>query len=75
MEKRDTLLANPSWLEVNERKSYADYVKNSGTEMNCAIRKATSTGRPFGTESFIDEIEFLVNRSLRPQKAGRPRRK
>ena len=75
MEKSDTLLANPSWLEANERKSYVDYVKNSDTEMDSAIRKATSTGRPFGTESFIDEIEFLVNRPLRPKKPGRPRKK
>ena len=75
LEKSDTLLADPSWLEPDERKSYADYVKNSDTEIDIAIRKATSTGRPFGTESFIDEIEILVNRSLRPKKAGRPRKK
>ncbi len=75
MEKSDALLANPSWLEAKEYNSYVDYVKNSDTEMDSAIRKATSTGRPFGTESFIDEIEFLVSRSLRPKKSGRPRKK
>ncbi len=73
--KSDTSLTNPSWLEAKERKFYADYVKNFDSEMDNVIRKATSTGRPFGTESFIDEIEFLVNRSLRPKKAGRPRKK
>ena len=39
-----------------------------------AIRKATRTGRPFGSEGFIDALEFQLNQSLRPGKPGRPRK-
>lgn len=68
------LLHQPSWLEPSEQKTYAEYVKNSDSEADNAIRKATKTGRPFGTEIFIDEMEFRLNRSLRPKRAGRPRK-
>ncbi len=68
------LLHQPSWLELSEQKAYAEYVKNSDSEADNAIRKATKTGRPFGTEIFIDEMEFRLNRSLRPKRAGRPRK-
>ena len=42
--------------------------------MDDAIPKATRTGRPFGSESFVDMLEFRLNCSLRPRKAGRPRK-
>jgi len=31
------------------------------------------TGRPLGDESFIDRLEAIVGRALKPQKGGRPR--
>lgn len=68
------LLHEPAWLEAAEQEAYAAYVKTSDTETDSAIRKATKTGRPFGTETFIDEMEFSLNRSLRPKRPGRPRK-
>lgn len=68
------LLHEPAWLEAAEQEAYAAYVKTSDTETDSAIRKATKTGRPFGTEIFIDEMEFSLNRSLRPKRPGRPRK-
>lgn len=68
------LLHEPAWLDPAEQKAYAAYVKNSDTETDIAIIKATKTGRPFGTETFIGEMEFSLNRSLRPKRPGRPRK-
>jgi putative transposase len=42
--------------------------------MDEEIRKATRTGRPFGSESFVEKLEFQLNQRLRPKKAGRPRK-
>ena len=36
-----------------------------------AIRLHTRTGRPLGTEAFVEGIEIAVGRSLRPRKCGR----
>jgi putative transposase len=37
------------------------------------LRWSTRTGRPAGGRAFIDRLERLVGRILRPQKGGRPR--
>jgi putative transposase len=39
-----------------------------------AIRKATNSGRPFGSETFVDVLEFRLNQSLKPGKPGRPKK-
>ena len=44
---------------------------NSDTEIENTILKAIKAGRPFGTETFIDEMEFSLNRPLRPRRPGR----
>ena len=36
------------------------------------IRKHTRTGRPLGSEAFIDTLERTTGRRLRKRKAGRP---
>lgn len=38
------------------------------------LRVRTRTGRPCGDEAFVVRLERLVGRSLRPAKAGRPRK-
>ena len=68
------LLTQPSWLETAERKTYTDYLTETDLDTDNAIRKATSTGRPYGSELFIDEMELIMNKPLRPQKPGRPRK-
>jgi len=35
------------------------------------IRLHTRTGRPLGTEAFVQEVETAVGRCLRPRKRGR----
>jgi putative transposase len=68
----DTLLSEPSWLLPQEQSSYADFVSKDDEATDNSIRRATRTGRPFGSESFVDMLEFRLNLSLKPGKPGRP---
>jgi hypothetical protein len=43
--------------------------------MDETIRKATRTGRPIGSESFVEMLEFRLKQVLRAKKVGRPRKK
>jgi len=38
------------------------------------LREHGRTGRPLGSASFLDRLESIVGRVLRPQKGGRPSR-
>jgi putative transposase len=38
-----------------------------------SLRLHTSTGRPLGSDTFVDALEQQLGRSLRPAKGGRPR--
>jgi putative transposase len=38
------------------------------------LRPCTRTGRPAGASEFVDHLERLPGRRLRPQKGGRPRK-
>ena len=38
------------------------------------LRGHVSTGRPLGDETFLDRLESLVGRVLKPQKGGRPKK-
>ncbi len=69
---KDDLLSRPDWLELVARDDYATYFKIEDAKQNSAIRKATCSGRPFGTDSFIDTIESELNRRVRAKKVGRP---
>jgi putative transposase len=70
----DPLLADESWLAADERNGYAEFLGMEDEEMNDDIRRATRTGRPFGSEQFIDRMEFSLNQRLRPGSPGRPRK-
>ncbi|NOQ50846.1 MAG: transposase [Desulfuromonadaceae bacterium] len=70
----DELLHEPSWLEPQDRQSYAEFMLQSNEESENILRKATRTGRPFGSETFIDKMELQLNQALRPRKPGRPKK-
>jgi len=38
------------------------------------LRKHGRAGRPLGDEAFLDRLEGLVERVLKPKKAGRPKK-
>jgi putative transposase len=43
-------------------------------ELDMKLRNHQSTGRPLGSDDFVEEMERRSGRRLRPGKAGRPRR-
>ena len=53
-----------AWLAQPDEESVTDY-----------IRQQTQTGRPCGNESFLDQVEALLNRTVRRKKPGRKPRK
>jgi len=52
----------------------AEECENAGEQLK-RIRQHTNTGRPCGSDAFIDELERILGRPLKPQKGGRPRKK
>jgi len=38
------------------------------------LRPATRTGRPLGSEEFLEELERNTRRALRPRQVGRPQK-
>jgi putative transposase len=71
----DSVLSPNPWFDPAERTAYARFVRIDQAETEDAIRKATRTGRPFGSESFVEMLEFRMNRSLMPKRAGRRAKK
>lgn len=71
----DPLLYSDSWLSSDERNAYKEFVSLADDEIDKAIRRATNTGRPFASESFIDSLEQQMSQVLRPGRPGRPPRK
>lgn len=71
---RDDILSK-NWLDEKERKAYKEFMIEEDKEVDTLIRKATSTGRPLGTERFIKTLEKLLDRGLLPKRAGRPKKK
>ena len=73
-EADDAVLGSASWLPPTEKNAYAKFVLAENEKMDEAIRKATRTGRPFGSEWFVGMLEFQRQQTLRPNKVGRPRK-
>lgn len=49
-----------AWLSKGERDEVVEH-----------LRRHTQSGRPFGSQSFVDRLEHLLGRPLRPKKRGR----
>ena len=65
-------LALHPWLGEDEREKYRGFVESEGSDDE--IRRATKTGRPLGSISFIEMLEGLLKRGLKPKKAGRTKK-
>jgi putative transposase len=68
----DSLLRAASWLSPQERNTYAEFVTTEDDDTDKAIRRATRTGRPFGSENFVDMLEFQLKQPLKAKRRGRP---
>ncbi len=68
--KDDELVAVKPMLERHP--NWADYLAGrQSNEMLRKLRKHTRTGRPLGSGNFIETLESLTGRSLKPLKPGR----
>ncbi len=70
---KDDILVNVIPLLRIIRKEWHDFLSESPPNKADIelLRKHERTGRPLGEESFIENLEFLLNRSLKLEKAGR----
>ncbi|PLY00522.1 MAG: transposase [Desulfuromonas sp.] len=71
---KDELLHEPSWLDPTDVKNYAAFMRQQDEVAEKLLRQATKTGRPFGPDTFIKEMEFKLDTALRPKRPGRPRK-
>jgi putative transposase len=70
----------PQWLDLAPWRSrfthreWMDYLAaETFGEAEDALRLNTYSGRPLGTDTFIERMEAQLGRRLRPRKGGRPR--
>lgn len=69
----DLALDTELWSKQWNYKTWKEYLSEPGAEADAeAIRECTHTGRPLGTEEFVETVEKSVGRILAPQKSGRP---
>ena len=68
----DNLLVTPSWLSQQDRGAYTDFIVVEDEETDNNILKATRNGRPFGSEGFVDLLEFKLKQPLKAKRRGRP---
>jgi len=70
----DPLLSQGSWLAPENRGAYAKFLGTADEVADESIRRSTRTGRPLGSEPFIEQMEVCLCQNLRPGKPGRPRK-
>lgn len=61
-----------SWISPHEQSAYAQFVYAENEEVEREIRKATRTGRPFGSEDFFDLLETRLLQPIKAKRRGRP---
>jgi len=68
---KDDVLVKTKPLGEMVRKSWKQFLAIDAQEAEIELlRKHERTGRPLGKNSFIEKVELLLNRRLRPQKPG-----
>ncbi|MHC5008030.1 MAG: transposase [Planctomycetota bacterium] len=61
------------WRRTEDPASWREFLcGGDDLELLESIRKQTSHGRPLGADQFVEGLERLLNRRLRPRRAGRP---
>lgn len=70
----DGLVGRAGWLQSHEIKGFRDFVKEQNSYIEDSIRKATSTGRPFGSDEFVSMLEERLQVRIKTRRVGRPRK-
>ena len=71
------LLDSDLWKEVNRGQDWRDALARTRDEEAAemaALRHATRTGRPLGSERFVQRLEGMSGRKLNGKRTGRPRK-
>ena len=73
----DHRVLHPSWRELMAERDYQAVLERvrSATSIQDEIRRSTLTGRPLGSDSFLERVEKALGRRVRPLPVGRPRPK
>ena len=71
------LLSMESWREQYDERRWREVLEMGvgAAELEQRIREATRTGRPFGSETFVERLEEQTGRRLRPQRRGPKKKK
>jgi len=74
------LLADPLLTELDprpaEESEWATWLEGADdAQVLERLRSRTRTGRPVGSEAFVEKLEGIVGRVLRARKVGRPRKR
>jgi putative transposase len=71
IEGRDDLLVETKPLGAMVQKTWREFLAQDVSQPDMErFRKHERTGRPLGEDAFIEEMEHLLDRRLRPQKPG-----
>ena len=65
------------WKEVSRGQDWRDALAHTRDEEAAemaALRHATRTGRPLGSEGFVQRLEATFGRKLNPKRTGRPKK-
>ena len=69
----DFCLAMERWQQVWTSARWKEFLGLGETEDQLqAIRQCTHTGRPLGSETFVEGLEHAIQRTLAPRKGGPP---
>jgi putative transposase len=71
---KNEVLCGESWLAEDELSTYFDFLGKEDKRLDDLIRKATSTGRPFGRGEFLKNIGEIIGRDILAKGVGRPKR-
>ena len=66
----------PIWQDDNEREEYITFLNNPDKEEEIEIiKKSTISGKPIGTEEFLNQIVETLGITINTRPKGRPRRR
>ncbi len=71
------ILRLDDWRKQYSAERWSEVLRTSVNEeaFSERLREATSIGRPFGGEEFVEELECKAKRRLHPLRAGRPKKR
>lgn len=70
LEGKDERLVNV-WPMLERVGDWSSFLSGASVERDVVIERHTRTGRPLGSESFVDRLEVVTGRSLAPKRPGR----